>query len=360
MKTILIIANNDVGLYNFRKELLEELLKRFRVYISLPYGERVIDMVNMGCKYIETGVDRRGMNPVKDIKLFFCYIKMCAKIKPDIVISYTIKPNLYGGLATRLFNIRFFPYVAGLGTPFKKEGIVKYILTSLHRVAFKKAERVFFENIESLNYYQQKRIVNNNYIKIPGAGVNLNEYSFTDYPEQREPVTFLFIGRIMKEKGVDELLYSSEKLILNGLPVRIWVIGDMEENYAEKIQESLDKKVIKYFGFQKDVKPFIKGAHCIVLPSYHEGMANVLLEAAAMGRPLITSNVHGCLEAVDDGKTGYLCKVKDPNDLYKKMVKFVAIPYNKQKEMGRLSRRHIEHRFDRRLVVEEIIEVIMK
>lgn len=357
---ILILANNDVGLYNFRKDLIQKLISMGNeVYISLPYGEKVEPLIRYGCRFIDTALDRRGINPVTDLKLIRTYFKIIKQVKPDKVITYTIKPNIYGGIVCRMKRIPMYANITGLGTAFQGNGILTKLVTAMYKFAFKKVKTVFFENKGNRDIIVGKKIIpkEKSYC-LNGAGVNLEEFAFTDYPDDGT-IHFLFIGRVMREKGIGELFDAAERLKRDGMDIVVDVVGSFEEDYKEKVND-LDKRgIIKYQGYQSDVKPFIRNAHCFVLPSYHEGMANTLLECGAMGRPLITSNIHGCLEAVKDGETGFLCNAKDTDDLYGKMKRFFELPYERKKDMGRLSHEFVAGVFDKKKVVEETVKEIM-
>jgi len=358
---ILVLANFDIGLYRFRKELLGELLKENEVYISLPDGELVKNLEEMGCKFIPTKVDRRGMNPVKDMGLFFSHLKIIDKVKPDKVITYTIKPNIYGGIAARILRRDYYTNITGLGTAFQGTGMVTKLVTVMYKIALKKAKKVFFENVGNREVIVQKGIVKEeNTCTLNGAGVNLEIFTEKPYPAEENSTKFLFIGRVMKEKGVDELLYSATRLKNEGYDFSLDIVGDFEDDYEGAIKEAEEKGIIKYHGLQRDVRPFIEKAHCFVLPSYHEGMANTLLESGATGRPLITSNIHGCLEAVVDGETGFLCEKENGEALYEKMREFIELPYEKKKEMGQKSREYIAEKFDKKKVVEKTVSELMR
>ena len=355
MRKILILANNDVGLYKFRKELIEELLRENEVYISLPYGEMVQPLIDMGCHFTDTPVDRRGINPVTDLKLLRSYSRLFRKVDPDLILTYTIKPNIYGGFIAGMKNITYAVNITGLGTAFQSNGLLRKFIVFLYKAALRKVKTVFFENEENRNIFVEEKIIHKERTCVlNGAGVDLEEYPFTEYPSQDRPIRFLFIGRIMKEKGIDELLYAAERIRMECAEIQIDIVGPMEDDYREIIDKSAEKGIINYYGFQTDVKPFIRRCHCFVLPSYHEGMANTLLECASMGRPLITSDIPGCREAVHD--SGYLCKVRDRDDLYEKMRKFIEADYEERKKMGINSRRHMEEVFDKRKVVEKTVK----
>lgn len=353
MGKILILANNDIGLYKFRKEFIQELIKyKNQVYISLPNGEMISLLVNMGCRYIETKIDRRGINPVIDLKLFFHYIKIIKKNKPDMVITYTVKPNIYGGLASRFCKVSYALNITGLGSAFQGQNLLKNLIIKLYKSACKRVVKVFFENKENQRVFIYNKIVcEDKTCTLNGAGVNLNEYELSDYPGE-EQIHFLFIGRIMKEKGVNELFEAAKGIKKEYNNVIFDVLGPMEEKYEDIIKELSDMKIIKYHGFQNDVRPFIMNAHCFLLPSYHEGMANTLLECGAMGRPLITSNISGCKETVMDKKSGFLVKVMDAEDLYKKIKIFIELPYDIKRNMGIISHNYICDNFNKSKIVE--------
>lgn len=358
-KKIMILANNDVGLYQFRKELLYQLLELGNeVYISLPKGEMVKPLVNTGCKFLETPVDRRGINPITDFWLLVKYFKVLKEVYPDLVITYTIKPNVYGGFACRVKKIPYAVNITGLGTAFQNEGLLKKIVTILYKIALKNAHVVFFENAENMNVFKKLGICKSHARckLLHGAGVNLEHYHYSKYPEADVPVHFLFVGRVMKEKGVDELFHAMEKLHSEGYKCVLDMLGGYEENYSVIIEKKQDEGWLNYYGYQEDVRPFIEKCHCFVLPSWHEGMANTNLECAAMGRPLITSNIPGCREAVLEGESGFLCEPKKSDSLYQVMVKFLALSQEERKVMGQIGRKHMENVFDKKAVVAETIE----
>ena len=354
---ILIMANFDVGLYQFRRELIAELLKSHEILISLPDGDLVRPLEEMGCRFLATPVDRRGIDPRKDLGLFLQYLKMLRQEKPDFVITYTIKPNIYGGLACRLLDIPYAANITGLGTAFQKSGALRTLVSTMYRFSLKRARVVFFENAGNMETLLNEGIVNQNQCKLlPGAGVNLDHYSLTPYPQETETVRFLFIGRVMAEKGIDELFTAMERLHQEGLPCCLDVLGDYEENYAQTIKAYATQGWLHYHGYQKDVRPFIAQAHCFVLPSWHEGMANTNLECAAMGRPLITSRIHGCMEAIMEGKSGLLCEPKNADSLYEVMRQFCRMSYEQRVSMGKIGRRLMEEVFDKKKVVEKTLE----
>ncbi|PFD93366.1 glycosyltransferase family 1 protein [Bacillus thuringiensis] len=361
MEKILILANNDVGLYKFRKEFIQELIDQGnKIFISLPNGPFVQPLIDMGCTFIETKVDRRGINPFTDLKLVMHYIKLLMSLKPNKVITYTVKPNVYGGIASRIMRIPYIVNITGVGTAFQKDGFLKKIIVRLYKIACKKAKVVFFENEENKKIFIDNNIVKDEIAcKLNGAGVNLDEFQFKEYPVS-EKIHFLFIGRVMKEKGVDELFEAVKRIKSKYNNVIFDIVGPFEDDYSNLIDKLEQDGAIEYHGFQEDVRPFIEKSGCLILPSYHEGMANTLLEAGAMGRPLITTNISGCKEAVIDEQSGFLVKVSDPLDLYEKILRFIELDFNEKKDMGKFSYQHISNTFDKKIVVDTVVKRIFE
>lgn len=357
---IMILANYDVGLYQFRKELLEELLKENEVYISLPYGELIEALEAIGCRFLDTKVDRRGVNPRTDMKLLLDYFKLMRKIKPELVITYTIKPNVYGGIIARLLHIPYAVNITGLGTAFERGGFLTRFVTFLYKIACKRSKVVFFENSANRDLFLDKKIIaSKQACLLNGAGVNLEKYQVTEYPSG-DNIKFLFMGRVMAEKGINELFEAMKLLIKDGIKAELHVLGGYEEDYEEYIQAYEREGWLHYHGYQKDVKPFIHASHCFVLPSWHEGMANTNLECAASGRPVITSDIPGCKEAVIHGVSGYLMEPKNADELYHVMKRFTGLLYAERKMMGLMGRQHMERSFDKKQVVEVTTKFLLK
>lgn len=356
-KKILLIGNNSNGMYLFRGMLISELIKQGNdVVVLTPFDLNVNDIMQLGVKMIETQIDRRGMNPTKDIALYKQYKKILNDEEPDLVITYTIKPNIYAGYACCRKKIPYAVNITGLGTMFQNDGALRKMITHMYRTAIKKAKVVFFENAENLNIFLSEKICKQQQAKLLyGAGVDVNHFYCSEYPKDDNGVIFLFIGRVMKEKGVDELFQVMTRLNNEGNNCRLYILGNKEEDYNEVINQNEKAGWLQYFGVQSDVRPFIKESHCFVLPSWHEGMANTNLECASMGRPVITTNIHGCLEAVEDGVSGFLCEKQNADDLYHKMKQFISLSYEERKAMGIAGRKRMEKLFDKRKVVEETI-----
>lgn len=356
---IMILTNHSYMLYQFRKELIQEFMKKYEVVLSMPYVGHEDDFKKMGCKCIETPIDRRGINPVTDLKLIRAYRRMLKSEKPDMVVTFSIKPNIYGGLLCGWMKIPFCANVQGLGTAFQKKGLAEFV-TVLYKIAFHHVKKVFFENKANAKEFRKRKIIPaKKQVVLKGAGVNLDHYRYCPSREE-DQIKFLFVGRIMKEKGVDELFYAAKKLKKEyGDKIEVGLVGFFEDEYKEQVEQLQEDGVVRFYGFQEDVCPFYENASCVVLPSYHEGMSNVLLEAASTGRALITSNIPGCREAVDEGINGYLCRVKSAKSLYQKMRKFVELTKEERKEMGKNGRRKMQAQFDKKDVVKKTVKAVL-
>ncbi len=357
---ILVLANSFAGLYKFRKEVLQELANENELLACSPDGEFAEEIKSLGCKIIDTPIDRRGTNIKKDFGLFRQYLQIVKQEKPDMILTYTIKPNIYGGLVARLKKIPYFSFVTGLGTSFQGNGILKKLVVFLNKISLKKAKYVFFENSENARIMQDLKIADAKQVCLmPGAGVNIIDFAYHPL-DKANANKFCFVGRIMKEKGVEELFNAIEKLKEEGCSATFDFYGGYEEDYAEKIKKLEDKNWIKYHGIAKDMKEIYRDYACEILPSYHEGMSNALLEGASCGLALITTNIPGCKEAVEDGKNGYLCKVKDVDSLYDCIKKYFELPYEMKQSMGKNSRDLMEKVFDKKIVVRKTLECIWK
>lgn len=362
MKKILILANSEKGLYNFRRELISNLLEEGnKVYISVPTGEKAKMLSDMGCICKETSVDSRGKNPIKDFNLLLKYRRLMKEIRPDIVLTYTIKPNIYGGIASRHFKIPYIANITGLGTAVEKGGILSKLLKVTYKIALKKAKCVFCQNQSNFDFMANNNIATNKLKLLPGSGVNLVRFRLTEYPTERI-TRFLFIGRILKEKGIEEYIKVAQNIKNRYKEIEFGVIGRCdEEKYKEQFKKLEKDNIIKYYGEQNDVRPFIEQASCIIHPTFYpEGMSNVLLEASAVGRPVIATDRPGCREIVENMKTGFLIKEKNTKDLTEKVEEFLKLTKAERKRMGLNARIKVEKEFDRNIVIKKYMEEIKR
>lgn len=356
---ILILTNLDVGLYNFRKELLERLVEeKHEVIISLPQGELIPNLQAIGCKFIQTEFNRRGMNPLDDIKLLMKYRSILKAVKPNIVLTYTIKPNLYGGMACAALRIPYVANITGLGTAVEQPGLLQKGLLFLYRYALRRAQRVFCQNQDIELFLKRHHIAVDKLALLPGSGVNLERFNVLPYPGD-ERIEFVFISRIMKEKGIDIYLKAAE-VIKSKYPNTVFhVCGFCEQDYEQTLQNMDNQGVIVYHGMMRDIREILKDTHCTIHPSYYpEGVSNVLLESAACGRPVITTNRAGCREIIDSGVNGYIVKQKDSIDLIEKIEMFMKLTWNERKQMGLAGRTKVEREFDRSIVVIKYMDEI--
>lgn len=355
---VLIATNNDIGLYKFRREIIEELLKEHEVYISLPNGEFVEELTKMGCKYRECNFNRHGTNPFKDIQLILYYWSLMIRTKPDIVFTYTIKPNIYAGLICSILNIPYVANITGLGTAVENPGLMQFITVNLYKLGLKKAQKVFFQNTENRDFMISKGVVRGKYDMLPGSGVNLKNFTVSEYPND-ETVDFVFVSRIMKEKGIDQYLDAAKEIRRRHPKTRFHICGFCEQAYEDELKRLNEDGTIIYHGLVKDMATIYKQMSCTIHPTYYpEGLSNVLLESAASGRPIITTNRSGCREVVDDGINGYIVKERDSNDLIEKIEKFLSLSNEERKNMGLAGRTKVEKVFDRKIVVEKYMKQI--
>ena len=364
---VLILANNDVGLYKFRKELISELLHpgsflvdRFaepcEVFISLPNGDFVPELVGMGCHFIDTPLERHGTNPISELKLKNKYKDIVRQVQPDIVFSYTIKPNIYGGMACRALKVPCVMNITGLGTAVENGGVMQKIMLILYKLSLPGSKKVFFQNNENKDFFVKHGLALGKHDMLPGSGVNLDQYSVLDYPPE-DTIEFVFISRIMKEKGIDQYLEAAKVLRKKYPHTRFHICGACEPEYDGELQKLIEDKTVIYHGLVKDIAAIYQHTHCIVHPTYYpEGMSNVLLEACACGRPIITTDRAGCREIIDDSVNGFMVKQKDSNDLIEKLEAFINLPYKQKKAMGFAARAKVEKEFDRQIVVQKYLE----
>lgn len=355
MKKILILANSSGGLYDFRNELLLKLLKEYQVTASLPDDVRTKELEAEGCRVVRTPINRRGVNPAEDLGLLLRYRKLIKKEKPDLVLTYTIKPNIYGGLCCSLMKVPYIVTVTGLGSTFQKKGLLLKIITLMYRIGLGRAFCVFFQNRENQRIFDSYGIKGRSARLVKGSGVNLSRHVFEPYPEG-DTVRFLFVGRMMREKGIDELLEAAQKL--HGPKVVFELLGYCDEDYQERLDECEKAGMIRLLGFDPDVHGYLKSASALVLPTYHEGMSNVLMEASATGRPVVATNISGCKEIFEEGVTGFGCKPQDSQDLIRALRRFLALSREERAHMGRAARKKMEKEFDREKVAQDYYKVI--
>lgn len=358
---VVLIGNFFLGLYNFRRELIYALLDKYKVTLVTPMEEsdyeKFKDLYSKGCGLVVTNLERRGKNPFKEIGLINTYKKVLRKLKPSIVITYTIKPNIYGGLACKKLGIPYFNNITGLGSSIMDGGLLAKFVLGLYKPAIKNANKVFFQNKYNYQVFKDNGLVADNEVFVPGSGINLDINPYEELIDGNEN-EFLYVARIMKDKGADEFLWAAEEIKKKHQDVKIGVLGFCEEAYDEQIKDLESRGIINFYGWKDNVHDYMKNAGCIVNPSYHEGMSNVCLEAAATGRSIIASNIPGCKEITDDGVTGYLCEAKNKESLLECMEKYYSLSFDEKKQMGIKAREKVQREFDRNIVVKIYLDQI--
>lgn len=360
MKKIMIVCNYLVGLMSFRKELLERLLReKNEIVVLAPDDKLSKDLKKIGCNFIPVEMESRGTNPIKDLKLLFTYKKIIKREKPDIVLTYTIKPNVYAGYVCGKLKIPYIANVTGLGTSVEQPGLLQKLTLFLYKKGLKKAKCVFFQNKDNMEFMLKHKVIKGKYRLIPGSGVNLKHHTLIPYPDGKI-IKFLFISRILFEKGIEEF-FELARYIKNKYPnTEFHILGKCDDNeYSKKIKELEKNNVVIYHGLVDDVRKYHKISNCTIHPSFYpEGMSNVLLESCAAGRPIITTNRPGCKEIVEDGINGYLIECRDTAALKEKVEIFINLSNKAKENMGIAGRKKVEKEFDRDIVINEYLQEI--
>lgn len=356
-----MLVNDTTYTFNLRDQVIERLVKEgFEVVIASQPLLHQDGLKDLGARLIDIQTNRHGTNPISDIKLLKKYIKVIREEKPVVVLTYNIKPNAYGGMACRITKTKYLSNITGLGTAVEIPGLMQKITMRLYKAGVWGASCVFFQNEENRQFFITHKMLRTGCktILLPGSGVNLDKHKVLDCPDDNDKINFLFIARVMKEKGIDLYLNAAKKIHEKYDKTVFHICGYCDdEKYLNQLKNAED--YIEYHGEQKDMIPFFKKAHCIVHPSYYpEGMSNVLLEAAAHARPIIATDRAGCRETVEDGKTGYLIPVKDENALTSAMEKFLQLTSYEKKEMGLAGRNKVKQQFDRKIVAQKYLEEI--
>lgn len=354
MRKILLIANDSTYVYNLRREVIEALISnKDKVIVVCEKKQHIDELTQIGCSFHFISVARHGKNPLKDLELKRTYQRIIRAEQPDAVLTYNIKPNVYAGMVCAKLGVPYFVNVCGLGTPVENPGPMQILTVALYKYGVRKAACVFFQNSENEAFFNQRNMAPGHHHLLPGSGVNTSRFQVLEYPKG-DQVEFLYISRVMKEKGIDQYLEAARE-IRKKYPNTVFHIlgGCDDDSYQKKLEELQAEGIIQYHGQQRDVLPFQKISSCTIHPTYYpEGMSNVLLESAACGRPLITTDRSGCREIIDDGVNGFICKQKDTQDLVRRIEKFLALSWEQRRNMGLAGRAKVEREFDRQIVVD--------
>lgn len=361
MKKILICANTTWYLYNFRTSLIRRLiLDGYKVYIVSGHDNYIDGLTEMGCEHLPFKIESKSLNPLNELRTFLDYFLKVRRIRPDLILNFTIKPSIYGTLIGTFFSIRTINTITGLGTAFLRPGLLQAVTIKLYSLSLRFADHVFFQNKDDREFFINSRLVTSDKSSIvAGSGIDLSRFSASERSVS-DKFTFLYIGRLIGDKGLRELVEAGRNLILHGRPIQIKFLGPKYPDNRSAIQEAeleiwIKEGVVEYLGPTDKVEDFIKECDCVVLPSYREGLPRVLLEAAAMAKPVIATNVPGCREVVVHGVTGLLCKVKDAGDLEERMLELFLMDEAQRVQMGLKAREFVQCHFDENLVINEYL-----
>ncbi|WP_093014717.1 glycosyltransferase family 4 protein [Roseivivax halotolerans] len=353
----MLTVNAAWNIWNFRQPILKALLsKGHRVTVLAPADDSVPKLQEMGCRVLPLEMSAKGLNPLEGLRLRRTCVRAFRQERPDIVFSYTIKNNLFGAMAARTCSLPFLPNVTGLGTAFLSGGALQRVAEGLYRHAFRSLPTVFFQNEDDRALFLSRRLVREEQTEVlPGSGIDLERFAAAPFPEGPE-TRFLMVARLLRDKGVREYVEAARMLKAEGAQARFQILGatDSENRTAisrEELAEWEAEGVIEHLGTAPDVRPHIASAHCIVLPSYREGAPRTLIEAAAMARPLIATDVPGCKSVVDHAANGLLCKVRSGASLADAFRRFLAMDTGERREMGQTGRAKMAAEYDEGLIV---------
>lgn len=362
---IAIVLNSSWNIYNFRRGLIEEFLKEGHTVLAIAPKDNYSSLLTeMGCEFYPVTLEKKGSNPFKDIKYLGRLYRVYKNTKPDIILQFTIKPNIYGTLAASMLNIPVINNVCGLGTVFLREQLLSSkVARLLYKFSFRFPQKVFFQNQDDLSLFIERKYINPNITDlVPGSGIPLEKFKSSGF-RRNKVFKFLLIARLIYDKGILDYIEAIKILKSQGLDAQFLVLGALEEDANLGISKQLldgwvNEGLVQYLGVSDNVSAVINDADCVVLPSYREGTPRVLLEAASMSKPLIATNVPGCKQTIDHGENGFLCNLKDPKDLASKMASMLHLNDQQLMMMGQKSRKKAEMEFDEKLVVRKYMDTI--
>ncbi|OOZ37832.1 glycosyltransferase family 4 protein [Solemya elarraichensis gill symbiont] len=354
---IALVANSAWNLYHFRGNLVRRLLQDgYRILIIAPRDDSSEKLADLGCYVVEQPMDNKGTNPLADLQTMRELKRLYLEHQPDLVLHFTVKPVIYGSFAARSLKIPVINTITGLGTAFLSGSWLMRIVETLYRHSQRWPSRVFFQNPDDRNLFLSRQLVaEEKSACLPGSGVDLKRFMAAEYPAS-QPIKFLLIARLLRDKGIVEFVDAARQIRKIYPHTSFQLLGPLGASNRsaladEEVAAWVEEGIVEYLGETDDVRPFLHAAHCVVLPSYREGTPRALLEAAAVGRPLIATDVPGCREVVDAGVNGLLCDVKNASSLAAAMQQFLDMPLEKQLEMGVAGRLKVEKEFDEELVI---------
>lgn len=359
---VAIVLNTSWNIYNFRMGLIKALREDgHEIHTIAPVDDYTSFLVESGCVHHAVKMDSRGANPLKDLALTFELFSIYRRLRPDVILHFTIKPNVYGTLAASLLRIPTINNVCGLGTIFLKKGVTSRVAKWLYRASFRFATKVFFQNSDDRAIFLEERLIAPDIADlVPGSGIDLTRFQPVEF-KRNKTFTFLLVSRLITDKGILEFVEAIRQLRIEGIDARFQVLGAKDPNHkrgiaTEVIESWISNNTIEYLGTTKDVRPFMEQADCVVLPSYREGTPRTLLEAASLGKPIVTTDVPGCHHVVQHEYNGLLCTVKSPEDLASKMKQMACSPDETLLTFGRNGRKKMEAEFDEARVIQKYRE----
>ena len=355
---IIMTVNAAWNIANFRRSVLRALLSDgHEVIVLAPADNSIADLQQLGARFLPLEMSVKGLNPLHDLKLLQRFKTIFRRERPDLVLSYTIKNNVFGAMAARGCGVPFIPNVTGLGTAFLSSGMLQQVAERLYRRAFRGLPSIFFQNDDDRALFLERKLVRPEQARLlPGSGIDLHRFAAADFPLVSSPPVFLMIARLLRDKGVMEFVEAAQQIKARGGQARFQLLGAAgSENRSAidlpTVRAWEEQGVIEYLGTTPDVRPFIEAAHCVVLPSYREGAPRTLIEAAAIARPLIATDVPGCRSVVENTVTGFLCEARSADSLAAAIARFLDLPDDARAAMGRAGRAKIEREFDEAIVV---------
>lgn len=363
--TILLSANSSWNIFNFRLGLITALQGRgFKVAVAAPADDHAAALRKLGIDLVPLAIDSSGASPVRDLRLLAGYYRVLRRIRPAAFLGFTAKPNIYGSIAAAALGIRVINNISGLGTAFIEKTRLTKIVSALYRIALKRSSTVFFQNRDDCQLFTAAGLVTPDQARLlPGSGIDLDRFRPSGQPRAAGPFRFLFVGRLLWDKGLAELVEAA-RMVRHAHPeVRFQLLGaagvaNRTAVPADTLQGWIDEGLVEYLGADDDVRRHIDQADCLVLPSYREGLPKALLEGSAMGKPVIATDVPGCRDVVDDGRTGFLCEVRSARSLAEAMIRMIACSAEDRQAMGELGRRKVELEFCQSRVIDKYLEAL--
>lgn len=363
---VVIALNTAWNLFNFRAGLIRALVAEgYEVVAVAPSDEYAARLAELGCRFVALPMDNKGTHPGRDLLLFFRFLKLLRRERPDVFLGYTVKPNIYGSLAAHVLGIPVVNNIAGLGVVFNSDNWLTRLVRQLYKVALSRSRHVFFQNNEDLRMFVQQGLVAEGKVsRLPGSGVDLGIFRYAPIPPmENRPFHFLLAARMLRDKGVGEFVEAARMVRQKYPTTRFQLLGFLDVKNPTAVSSAqmndwVGEGVVEYLGIADDVKPYMAAADCVVLPSYREGVPRSLLEGAAIGRPIVTTDAVGCRDAMDDGISGFCCRAGDAGDLADKLFRMIEMTHEERVRMGLEGRKKMEREFDEKIVIRRYLEVV--